>query len=214
MSKAKYSVSDAQKQLPESGSWEEARRALSQFRTANDLDEFAAQHFERFKKFPPDLFDPPDSSVWREVRKATAPNGFITRLEEKVPELYFVTLLPKHLHLRPEEYRAENFFNWVHLKYLRERLKGRRLGPMYYRIELGENGVIHPHLIVGKKALGWSGHKEKVYDLEGLVRYLKKPLLPWSAENLALYLKAKRIYFRYLPRHSGTIDVGYRRLLN
>ncbi len=184
--------------------FKEARDARAFHKDSQDLDQFAVWYFDKYENYPPDIFAPSSSYIWREVAKATAPNGYITKLHMAHKELFFVTLLPKHLWLNQTQQDPALFFNRVHLEYLRSRLKGRRMGLLYYRIELSPSGVIHIHLIVGRKALGWPGHVVGIYDLEGLIRYLKKPLMAWTAENFARYLRAKRAYGRLSP-HSGML---------
>jgi hypothetical protein len=189
--------------------WLEAKRERIKFVPREEIESFAASYVQKYEKYPPDFFKPSHSYVWREVRKATAPNGFITKLSSFYKgDLHFVTLLPNKLSYLSEFYKSPNsFFSPYMLEEVRRILKRSSLGPLYYRVELGESDVMHVHLIGGKRALRCGGFKVEVYNEEGLVRYLKKPLLPWNAKNFARYLLAKKIYGRLSP-HSGVLGMN------
>jgi hypothetical protein len=182
---------------------EEAKEALKLILEANDPASFAEAYFNTFEDCPPDFFNPAQSKIWREVEAATARLGWATRIGQRnFGKTYFATGYPEFLKLGRVFDQPKHFFSKYHLDERKDRLKEKQLGVFFWRNELGESRGAHDHLYGGKRLLQEAVYNVEVYSLEGLIRYLKKPLMEWTPENLAIYLEAKKVS-KYLPRHSS-----------
>lgn len=201
--------------------WKDARSFLRLCHRADDLDAFAADFVEMFPDCPPDAFDfiasngerfyNGSSRKWKIAKEATSPTGWATRLESQVPKLIFVSALPKHFGLGEEYADYRHYHDKSFINDWREAIKEQVEPPYWWRSEVGVNGYVHPHILCAEGAFDALGVWKDVYDLERLVRYLKKGI-PYTSENLAVYLKAyvarkAKGIFRG-PNHSGTVGVS------
>lgn len=183
--------------------------------TNTDPYEAARQYVARWPDHPPDFFY--DSGTKRQTYVLEAlggGEGWACRLLSVVPDLHRYNLHAEHLDLPPECAEAarlccrRNIRRW--LQAIRAKLKG----PLYWCLEVGENGRVHVHVLAAGDAgllhLPRGGEVVKrVYYLPGLLEYWGKPAMPYTAPNMALWLVAKRR--GRLPRLSGTVRVPNRR---
>ena len=203
--------------------WNASRTALRLFRQADDLDAFAQWFISMYPDCPPDPFDYIASNgerfhnggarKWAVTRQALEPTGWFTRLESQVSELVFISALPEHFGLRGENYLDKQLYHFPPIvNDFREAFIERIRPPYYWRLEVGVNGLVHPHILCDKGAFRGRGIRREIYEPLGLVRYLYKGI-PYTAENLAAYLKARvalklaGIWRGSVPNHSGTTGV-------
>lgn len=200
--------------------WNASRSFLRLCHRADDLDAFAADFVEMFPDCPPDAFDfiasngerfyNGSSRKWGIAKEATSPTGWATRLESQVPKLIFVSALPKHFGLGDEYADYRHYHDKAFINDWRTAVKERVEPPFWWGLEVGVNRYVHPHFVGAEGAFAIDGVWRDVYNLERLVRYLKKGI-PYTPENLAVYLKAyvarRAKGIRRGPSHSGTVGI-------
>ncbi len=210
----------AERKLLRRSRWEVSRSFFRLCHRADDLDAFAADFITMYPDCPPDAFDfitsngerfyNGSSHKWKIAKDATSPAGWAARLESQVSELAFLSALPKHFGLSYEYADPCRYHDRPFIDDWRAAIKEQVEPPYWWRLEIGVNGCVHPHLFCARDAFDAPGVWRDVYDLERLVRYLKKGI-PYTAENLAIYLKAyvprKAIGKKRGPNHSGTVGV-------
>ncbi len=191
-----------------------ARAELDALSNSADLYEVAKHHVTRWPKHPPDFFY--DSGTKRLTGALEAlGNGedWACRLVSVVPNLHFYSLRHTHLGLPAAAAAPERFLHHSTAACWKRAIKGQLSGSLYWRLELGDAGV-HAHVLAADNAgllhLPRGGEIVKpVYDLLGAVAYLCKPAMFYTAENLALWLEAKRC--AQLPNLSGTMRLPNKR---
>lgn len=210
----------AERKSRQKARWDESRSFLRLCRKADDLDAFAADFVGLYPDCPPDAFDRiasngerfynRSSRKWAIAKAVTNSTGWATRLESRVPELSFLSALPKHFGLGAEYADRHRYHDPLFIDDWRKGIRERVEPPYWWRLEVGVNGLVHPHLLCAGDAFDASGVWRDIYDLEQLVRYLKKGI-PYTAENLAAHLKAyvarKAVGKWRGPNHSGTVGV-------
>ena len=206
--------------------WKASHAELRLFWQADDLDEFARWFIDLYPDCPPDAFDYIASNgerfyngsarKWAIAKQALSPQGWATRLESQVSELVFISGLPEYFGLRGRYERQYSDKQLYHFPAIvddfKEAFRERIAPPYYWRLEVGVNGLVHPHILCDKDAFRGRGIRREVYEPLGLVRYLYKGI-PYTAENLAIYFKARtalklngKLQGR-VPNHSGTVGV-------
>lgn len=198
-----------QSAMPDLARLADAREHLKFWRSAPDLDEFAEVHSATFWDCPPDIFCPSRAQIRRDIKKALEPHGWATHLLFFCAVPMFLTFLVVHLGLPAFCGDFRLFHDAETVRMWRDALKAAIAGPFWWRLEVGKNGVIHAHVLTDAGSYSGPGVRRVVYNLAGLLRYLKKPLAPWTAENLAVYLKGRRAADGgRVPRHSGPVGIG------
>jgi hypothetical protein len=199
------------------------RQAARSFHEAKDIDELAQQHYNRFPKYPPDQFDRilwshpklerrynRSSAKSARANQAVSPNGFMTRLIGKLYVPTFITFSIAELGFTVGDSSYKNYHDRVLITEIKEALKEQIAGSAWFSIEVSRKGVIHPHAVCEHDAFSFNAFTKLVYEPRGLVRYLTKGI-PYNAENLATFWKAKKALPRgkQLVRKTGTINVPY-----
>lgn len=188
--------------------WARAREHLAKLQTG-DLDAAADKYFAAWPHHPPDFFR--DTTRKRRYVMHQAfrnGNGWACRLLSCVPNLHRYNLHHHHLGLSEAAAASELLLDAANIKLWQEAIKATFSGPVYWCRELGEEGRIHAHALAGAEAgllhIPRGGKVAgPVWCLEGLLTYWAKPVAPYTAANLALWLKAKQ--GGRLPRMSGTL---------
>ncbi len=190
--------------------WARARAHQDRLQSG-DPTAAAAEYFAAWPDHPPDYFR--DSTRRRKsvMRQAFGDgNGWACRLSSCVVDLHRYNLHHHHLGLSKAAAAPELLFDDANIKLWQQAVRAAFTGPVYWARELGEDGHVHVHVLAGAEAgllhIPRGGQVAGlVWCLEGLLTYWAKPAAPYTAGNLALWLKAKRR--GRLPRMSGTLGL-------
>lgn len=192
-------------------------RARADFNALATADPYQAARLlvERWPHHPPDFFY--DSGGKRRdfvLEALGGGEGWVCRFLWPVPDPYRYNLHAEHLGLPPECAEAALLLCPRNVRWWVRALRAKLKGPLYWCLEVGENGRVHVHVLAAGDAgllhLPRGGEVVKrVYNLPGLLEYLGKPAMPYTAGNVALWLIAKRR--GRLPKLSGTVRVPNRR---
>jgi hypothetical protein len=109
----------------------------------------------------------------------------------------------------------KNYQDKVLITEVKEVLEKQVQGSTWYSIEVSRKGLIHTHFLAEHDAFSFYAFTELIYDPMCLFKYLIKGI-PYNAENLAVFLKAKKALplGKQLPRKTGTIRVPRTKLLH
>jgi hypothetical protein len=184
-------------------------RAHQQKLQNSDATTAAAEYFAAWPHHPPDFFR--DTTRKRRYLMHQAfgeGQGWACRLLSCVPDLHHYSLHHHHLGLSEADAAPELIFDPANIRLWQETIKATFSGPLYWCRELGEDGAVHHHVLAGAEAgllhIPRGGKVAgPVWGLEGLLSYLCKPVAPYTAPNLAIWLEAKKR--GRLPRMSGTM---------
>lgn len=153
-----------------------------------------------------------DSGIKRRVlmlRAFADGEGWACRLLSSVDVLAHYTLHAAHLGLPESAADARHLFDPTNIQCWKHTIKKHFRGPLRWKLELGEHGRIHVHVLADLRAglpelpRGGELVKPCAHYLETLVAYLSKPPAPYTAEALALWMEARQ--HGPLPHLSGTI---------
>ncbi len=123
-------------------------------------------------------------------------NGPASRLVRALVEPSFMTIRPCiDLGMRPWHARAEHIYDHDALRNIVQVLKERTVAPLFYRFEVSGGEHLHLHLVAdGAKEflhIPRDGERVKPIDnLEGLMYYLAKPVVPSSPAALVQHKEA------------------------
>jgi hypothetical protein len=201
------------------------RQAARSFHEAKGIDELAQQYYNRFPRYPPDQFD---RILWGDpklkrfynnsgpkrarAKKAVSPKGFMTRLIGKLYIPTFITFSITELGFTVGDSSYKNYHDRALITEIKKALKEQINGSSWFSIEVSRKGVIHPHAACEHDAFSFDAFTKLIYEPRGLVNYLIKGI-PYNAENLATFWKAKKALpdGKQLVRKTGTINVPYSR---
>ncbi len=213
----------------QSTDWEIARLFAQDFRQVSDLDKLAAQYYKQFPCYPPDPFDRivwghPEklrfynrsSAKWFRANEAVSPTGLITRLSDQLVIPTFITFPLTEIGFTSEDSSFKNYQDKIFMTEVKKALKEQIAGSAWYSLEVSRGefshreGSIHPHVLLEHDAYGFDAFSKLIYEPKGLYKYLIKGI-PYNAENLAVYWKAKKVLpeGKQLVRKTGTIRVSY-----
>ncbi len=159
--------------------------------------EGAALYFDNFAAFPPDRFKRSPRQERIKAENLMKPGEWGHRLYSRLPEPYFYSLSMKNLEL-PASYNDSRFVYYtVIIEEIKARLKEKIPEPFAWKIEVGEAGNVHVH-VIGPYApaldylMGSKRAKSVKTGTEVTVlAYLLKPVAPWTAGNYGIYLQAR-----------------------
>ncbi len=198
-------------------------KAVRDYRDSLDNEspkEKAHRYFARYPSYPPDRFHTTSAARTRAAKGALRPVAWATKLFQQVNHPHttalFYSLHMTHLGL-PLEYSDPRF---IYYPLVVEEIKAAiaRFIPKPYawKIEIGNEGAAHLHILAGYAALLdhliFEGSKVAQPVRPGseltLLAYLSKPAAPFTATNYAIYLEAKQSKQRKtLPRLSGQLGL-------
>lgn len=196
---------------------DEFARARADFDALTNTNpyEAARRYVARWPNHPPDAFY--DSGRKRRDFALTALNdgdGWASQLAAAAPDLHLYSLHARHLGLPPEAADPARFLTHDGSALWRRSIRTQLGGPLYWKLELGDAGT-HAHVLTagdaGLSELPHGGEVVKpVTDLFGVLCYLGKPKMRYTAEHLALRLEAERR--GRLPKLSGPMRLPRRRV--
>jgi hypothetical protein len=196
-------------------------QAVRDYRDSLDNEspiEKAHRYYAKYPKYPPDRFHTTGAARTRAAKRALQPTGWGTKLFQQLgypyAPAYFYSPHMWHLGL-PVDYSDARFIYYpLIIAEIKKAIAALIPRPYAWKIEVGNEGAVHPHIIGGYSPklahLIFEGSRvvERVYEPFGLLRYLSKPAAPFTATNYAIYLEAKQSkQTAQLPRLSGQLGL-------
>jgi hypothetical protein len=213
-----------EEQLPEhTDKTDKNWQAVRDYRDSLDNEsptEKAHRYFARYPSYPPDRFYSSTRQRLASAKRALRPVGFATRLFKQLgcpnTRAYFYSLHMKHLGL-PIDYADPRFIYYpLIIAEIKAAIARFIPKPYAWKIEVGNEGAVHLHIIGGYSPLldhlVFEGSKVAQPIRPGseitLLAYLSKPAAPFTAFNYAVYLEAKQSkQTKTLPRLSGQLGL-------
>ncbi len=182
-------------------------QAVRDYRDSLDNEspkEKAHRYFARYPSYPPDRFHTTTAARTRAAKRALQTTGWATKLFKQLnhpstPALFYSCHMT-HLGL-PIDYSDLRFIYYpLVVEEIKAAIARYIPHPYAWKIEIGNEGAVHPHIIGGyapKLAhLIFEGSKVAQPVRPGsevtLLAYLSKPAAPFTATNYAIYLEAKQ----------------------
>jgi hypothetical protein len=199
--------------------WNEAR-AVRDFLADRPPAQQAQEYFDRYPNYPPDRFYTSTRQRKSKARHALRSAGWATRLFDQLgypnTPAFFYSLHMTHLGLPVDYANPRYLYAPVIISEIKAAIAQSIPACYYWRIETGNDGAVHVHLI-GPHApalahLIFEGSKVAQPVQPGtevqLLAYLSKPPAPFTAFNYGIYLEAKsHKQTAQLPRLSGQIGI-------
>jgi hypothetical protein len=195
------------------GDWPAARADLDRLEAAREPHAAAAAYVARYPKHPPDYFT--DRSRGHARRAFDHGEGWAARLLTCLETPAHFSLHAEHLDLDRGAADPHLLFDRANVRRWRAAILRHFRGPCRWRLELGNAGRIHAHVLAdladGPPELARGGELAKPCEryFEAAVRYVLKPPLEYNAEHLAIWLEAKKR--ARLPALSGTHGIPQKR---
>jgi hypothetical protein len=187
--------------------------------------EAARRYFDAYPDFARDKFYTTGRRREDAAKAALAkPTAWATKLFKQLDypntPAYFYSLHMTHLGL-PDTYADPRFIYYqAVVDEIKAAIAANIPKPYYYKLEVGQHSGLHVHLIASTAPplahLEGSRLAERVYEPFGLLRYLAKPVAPFTAFNYATYLEARSTRpstgkGRNVPTLSGRVGVSRQR---